>query len=68
MKQYSPLDIINTILLEGMKVVGDLFGSGQMQFQRRRLQDRKHLLTYKSVQPLAGEALARWLAVVDGTA
>ena len=31
MKKYSPLDIINTILLEGMKVVGDLFGSGQMQ-------------------------------------
>ena len=29
--KYSPLDIINTILLEGMKVVGELFGSGQMQ-------------------------------------
>jgi 5-methyltetrahydrofolate--homocysteine methyltransferase len=28
---YSPLDIINTVLLDGMKVVGDLFGSGQMQ-------------------------------------
>jgi 5-methyltetrahydrofolate--homocysteine methyltransferase len=27
----SPLDVINTILLEGMKVVGELFGSGQMQ-------------------------------------
>ncbi len=27
----SPLDIINTILLDGMKVVGELFGSGQMQ-------------------------------------
>ncbi len=31
LKKYSPLDIINNILLEGMKVVGDLFGSGQMQ-------------------------------------
>ena len=31
LKQTSPLDIINTILLDGMKVVGDLFGSGQMQ-------------------------------------
>jgi 5-methyltetrahydrofolate--homocysteine methyltransferase len=31
LKQYSPLEIINTILLDGMKVVGDLFGSGQMQ-------------------------------------
>ncbi|MDH3530537.1 MAG: methionine synthase, partial [Acidobacteriota bacterium] len=31
MKKYPPLDIINTHLLAGMKVVGDLFGSGQMQ-------------------------------------
>jgi 5-methyltetrahydrofolate--homocysteine methyltransferase len=28
---YPPLDIINTILLDGMKTVGELFGSGQMQ-------------------------------------
>ncbi len=31
LKFHSALDIINQILLEGMKVVGDLFGSGQMQ-------------------------------------
>jgi len=31
LQQYPALDIINNILLEGMKVVGDLFGSGQMQ-------------------------------------
>jgi 5-methyltetrahydrofolate--homocysteine methyltransferase len=31
MKKYPPLEIINSILLEGMKVVGELFGSGQMQ-------------------------------------
>jgi 5-methyltetrahydrofolate--homocysteine methyltransferase len=31
LKRFSPLEIINTILLDGMKVVGDLFGSGQMQ-------------------------------------
>ncbi|MEZ5305879.1 MAG: methionine synthase [Pyrinomonadaceae bacterium] len=31
LKKYSALEIINDILLEGMKVVGDLFGSGQMQ-------------------------------------
>jgi 5-methyltetrahydrofolate--homocysteine methyltransferase len=31
LKSYPALDIINNILLEGMKVVGDLFGSGQMQ-------------------------------------
>ena len=29
--RYSALDIINTVLLDGMKVVGELFGSGQMQ-------------------------------------
>ncbi|WP_107667956.1 methionine synthase [Cyanothece sp. BG0011] len=31
LKQYPPLDIINIFLLDGMKVVGELFGSGQMQ-------------------------------------
>ncbi len=31
MENYEPLAIINTILLDGMKVVGELFGSGQMQ-------------------------------------
>jgi 5-methyltetrahydrofolate--homocysteine methyltransferase len=31
LKTYPALDIINNILLDGMKVVGDLFGSGQMQ-------------------------------------
>jgi 5-methyltetrahydrofolate--homocysteine methyltransferase len=29
--KYSALDIINNILLDGMKIVGELFGSGQMQ-------------------------------------
>ncbi len=31
LKKYPPVEIINHILLEGMKVVGELFGSGQMQ-------------------------------------
>lgn len=31
LENYPALDIINTILLDGMKTVGDLFGSGQMQ-------------------------------------
>ncbi|MDP1677062.1 MAG: methionine synthase [Bacteroidota bacterium] len=31
MKKHSPLHIINEILLGGMKVVGDLFGRGEMQ-------------------------------------
>jgi 5-methyltetrahydrofolate--homocysteine methyltransferase len=30
-ERHSPIDIINKVLLDGMKVVGDLFGSGQMQ-------------------------------------
>ncbi|PKU22482.1 methionine synthase [Telmatospirillum siberiense] len=29
--RWKPLDIINQLLLDGMKVVGELFGSGQMQ-------------------------------------
>ena len=31
LKDHSPLEIINTFLMDGMKVVGELFGSGQMQ-------------------------------------
>ncbi|MFY9345473.1 MAG: methionine synthase [Planctomycetota bacterium] len=31
MQKYAPLAIINDVLLDGMKVVGDLFGSGEMQ-------------------------------------
>ncbi|MTF38819.1 methionine synthase [Cyanobacterium aponinum] len=31
LEKYPPLDIINVFLLDGMKVVGELFGSGQMQ-------------------------------------
>lgn len=31
LKQYTPVEVINLVLLEGMKVVGDLFGAGKMQ-------------------------------------
>src|SRR5205814_1640870 len=31
MQSYKPLDIINDLLLSGMKTVGDLFGAGKMQ-------------------------------------
>ena len=31
MQSYTPLEIINTFLLDGMKTVGELFGSGKMQ-------------------------------------
>ncbi|MDH4387113.1 MAG: B12-binding domain-containing protein, partial [Fimbriimonas sp.] len=30
-KTYSPLQIINDLLLAGMKTVGELFGAGKMQ-------------------------------------
>jgi 5-methyltetrahydrofolate--homocysteine methyltransferase len=31
LEKYAALDLINDVLLDGMKTVGDLFGSGQMQ-------------------------------------
>lgn len=31
LESYGPLEIVNDILLDGMKTVGELFGSGQMQ-------------------------------------
>jgi 5-methyltetrahydrofolate--homocysteine methyltransferase len=31
LEKYKPLDVINDHLLDGMKTVGELFGSGQMQ-------------------------------------
>ncbi len=31
MEKYKPLEIVNDHLLDGMKTVGELFGSGQMQ-------------------------------------
>ncbi len=31
LESYSPLDIINRFLLDGMKTVGELFGAGRMQ-------------------------------------
>ncbi len=31
LQQYSPLELINTVLLDGMKTVGDLFGARKMQ-------------------------------------
>lgn len=31
LRQYSPLDLINTVLLDGMKTVGELFGARKMQ-------------------------------------
>ena len=52
LRQYEPLDIINTFLLDGMKVVGELFGSGQMQlpFVLQSAQTMKAAVAY--LEPL----------------
>jgi 5-methyltetrahydrofolate--homocysteine methyltransferase len=45
---HPPLDIVNKFLLEGMKVVGELFGSGQMQlpFVLRSAETMKTAVSY----------------------
>ena len=48
LKKYKPLIIINKYLLDGMKVVGDLFGSGQMQlpFVLQSAETMKYAVSY----------------------
>ena len=48
LKKYKPLTIINEYLLAGMKVVGDLFGSGQMQlpFVLQSAETMKYSVSY----------------------
>ncbi len=48
LKSYGPIQIINDFLLEGMKVVGELFGSGQMQlpFVLRSAETMKAAVAY----------------------
>tara|TARA_Y100001968_G_scaffold321506_1_gene356014 strand:- start:5348 stop:8911 length:3564 start_codon:yes stop_codon:yes gene_type:complete len=48
LKEYKPIDIINKFLLDGMKVVGELFGSGQMQlpFVLQSAETMKHAVSY----------------------
>jgi 5-methyltetrahydrofolate--homocysteine methyltransferase len=58
-ERYSPLDIINTILLDGMKVVGDLFGSGQMQLP--------FVLQSAEVMKSAVAYLEKFMEKVEGT-
>jgi 5-methyltetrahydrofolate--homocysteine methyltransferase len=57
-ERYSPLDIINKILLDGMKVVGDLFGSGQMQLP--------FVLQSAEVMKAAVAHLERFMEKVEG--
>ncbi|MBX7138220.1 MAG: methionine synthase [Oligoflexia bacterium] len=62
LQSYSALEIVNKILLDGMKVVGDLFGSGEMQlpFVLQSAETMKKAVAYlqqfmeKSGGPLKG--------------
>ncbi|HEY3788239.1 MAG TPA: dihydropteroate synthase, partial [Urbifossiella sp.] len=57
-ERHSPIDIINKILLDGMKVVGDLFGSGQMQLP--------FVLQSAEVMKAAVAHLEQYMAKVEG--
>ena len=48
LNKYKPLIIINEYLLDGMKVVGELFGSGQMQlpFVLQSAETMKYAVSY----------------------
>ena len=48
LKSYPPLDVINVLLLDGMRVVGELFGAGKMQlpFVLRSAETMKTAVAY----------------------
>jgi 5-methyltetrahydrofolate--homocysteine methyltransferase len=58
-ERYTPIDIINTILLDGMKVVGELFGSGKMQLP--------FVLQSAEVMKAAVKHLEQFMEKVEGT-
>jgi 5-methyltetrahydrofolate--homocysteine methyltransferase len=71
MATHRPLDIINEILLDGMRVVGDLFGSGQMQlpFVLQSAETMKSAVAYLEpfMERTEGQARAKMLlATVRG--
>lgn len=71
LQKYSALDIINNILLEGMRVVGELFGSGQMQlpFVLQSAEVMKAAVAYleKFMEKKSGESKGKIvLATVKG--
>ena len=55
---YSAIDIINNVLLDGMKTVGELFGSGQMQLP--------FVLQSAEVMKAAVAYLEKFMEKVDG--
>ncbi|MBI2881621.1 MAG: methionine synthase, partial [Candidatus Tectomicrobia bacterium] len=71
LKKYAPLDIINHLLLDGMRVVGDLFGSGKMQlpFVLQSAETMKAAVAYLEPHMERAEARAKGtivLATVKG--
>lgn len=68
---YKPLEIINNILLDGMKVVGELFGAGKMQlpFVLQSAETMKAAVAYLEpmMERVAGEERGTFvLATVKG--
>ena len=63
LQKTSPLEIVNCFLLDGMKVVGELFGSGQMQlpFVLQSAQTMKAAVAYLEphMEKEEGESQAR---------
>lgn len=59
LKTTAPLDIINHVLLDGMKTVGELFGSGQMQlpFVLQSAQTMKAAVSY--LEPLMEQSQSK---------
>ena len=71
MQEYEPLHIVNEFLLAGMKVVGELFGAGQMQlpFVLQSAEAMKTAVAHLEPHMEAGEASGKGrviLATVKG--
>ena len=64
MKKYKPVEIINGLLLEGMKTVGEYFGSGKMQlpFVLQSAETMKAAVAY--LKPLMDSAEGKEKAVM----
>jgi 5-methyltetrahydrofolate--homocysteine methyltransferase len=62
--ELTPLEVVNDVLLDGMKVVGELFGSGQMQlpFVLQSAETMKAAVAY--LEPLMEKADAGGKGVV----
>ncbi len=66
LKSHPPLTIINTFLLDGMKVVGELFGSGQMQlpFVLQSAETMKSAVAYLEPYMEKSEGTAKGIMVL----